>query len=235
MTLDKNIRLISKKLNEMFSEDEINTLAYDLGFKKRKRKVTPVEFLNLCVFGCDEICTTPLSSLSTKLQKSIGKSISTEGLNERFNHYAVDFFKSFLEQLVKKQLNLKKTKKLYYFNRIRVADSTGFKLPIEYIDKYPGTGSAKNPMSSIKIQLEFDLLSGQFLNYDIFSRNTNDALYVDTLSKTIEKDDLCLRDLGYYKLSDLENISEKKAYFISKLKSYSTIYCKNYMIDKEKN
>ena len=69
MTLNKNIRLISKMLNEMFSEDEINTMAYDLGFLKRKGKVTPVEFLNLCVFGCDEICTTPLSSLSTKLQK----------------------------------------------------------------------------------------------------------------------------------------------------------------------
>jgi hypothetical protein len=58
-------------------------------------------------------------------------------------------------------------------------------------------------MSSIKIQLEFDLLSGRFLNYYIFSGNINDVLYRDTLSKTIEKGDLCLRDLCYYKLSDL--------------------------------
>jgi Transposase DDE domain len=234
MFLDKRIRLMSKLLNELFSKDEINTLAYDLGFLRRKGKVTPIEFLNLCVFGCDELCTTSLSNLSTKLEKTIGTSISTEGLNNRFNQYAVDFLKKFLERLVEKQLNFKKTRKIYYFNKIRIADATGFKLPIEYIDKYPGTGSVQNPMSSLKIQFEFDLLSGQFLNYDIFSGNTNDALYTDTLLKTVEKDDLCLRDLGYYKLSHLEDISEKKAYFVSRLKSYSTVYCKDYIINKDK-
>lgn len=207
--MDKNIRLISKLIKELFSEDEINALAYDLGFLKRNGKVTPVEFLNLCVFVCDEICTTPLSNLATKLEKRIKKPISTQGLNNRFNQYAVDFFKNFLGRLLEKQFKLRKTKKLHCFNKIRIADSTGFKLPIEYLDKYPGTGSAKNPMSSIKIQLEFDLLSGQFLNYDIFSGTTNDTLYLDALSKTIEKDDLCLRDLVYYKLPYLENISEK--------------------------
>lgn len=77
MKLDKNIRLMSKLLKELFSENEINTLAYDLGFLKRKGKVTPIEFLNLCVFECDEICTTPLSNLSSKQKLPV--SVITSG------------------------------------------------------------------------------------------------------------------------------------------------------------
>lgn len=234
MTLDKKIRQISKVIKELFSEEEINNMAYDLGFLKREGKVTPVEFLNLCVFSCDEICTTPLSNLCSKFEQSTGSSISTQGLNERFNEYAVDFFKNFLNELVKRQIHFNKNKKIYHFNRIRIADATGFKLPIEYIDQYPGPGSEKKPMSSMKIQLEFDLLSGNFLNYDIFSGTSNDTLYLDTLSKTIEKGDLCLRDLGYYKLSDLASVAAKGAYYVSRLKSYSTIYCKDYKISNEK-
>jgi DNA polymerase III alpha subunit (gram-positive type) len=57
---------------------------------------------------------------------------------------------------------------------------------------------------------------------------------LNTLSKNIEKGDLCLRDLGYYKLSDLESISDKEAYYVSRLKSYSTVYCKDYKVSKDK-
>jgi hypothetical protein len=104
------------------------------------------------------------------------------------------------------------------FYRIRIADTTGFKLSIKYIEKYPGTASEKSPVSAIKIQLEYDLLTGKYLNYLVYGGRTNDTLYLGTLQEGIRESDLCLRDLGYYKLSDLKEIDEKNTYFISWLK-----------------
>ncbi|MEQ8199195.1 MAG: IS4 family transposase [Clostridiaceae bacterium] len=232
--MQASTKLMSKMIKELFNEKEINTIAEDIGFKKRNGKITPVDFLSLCVFSSDEICTTALSKMCANLQKETGIIISAQGLNDKFNPCATAFLKSFLERLIKKQLSTNSSKNRNYFNRIRIADSTGFKLPIQYLSIYPGTGSNDKPMSSLKIQYEFDLLSSTILNYKISSGTTNDASYLNVLSETIEKDDLCLRDLGYYKLSDLSGINEKEAYYVSRLKSYSVIYSKDYAISKDK-
>ncbi|WP_222129866.1 transposase, partial [Bacillus pseudomycoides] len=39
--------------------------------------------------------------------------------------------------------------------------------------------------------------------------------------------DLCIRDLGYFHLKDLQHIHDKKAYYISRIKSNTRIYQKN--------
>ncbi len=39
--------------------------------------------------------------------------------------------------------------------------------------------------------------------------------------------DLCIRDLGYFHLKDLQHIQDKKAYYISRIKSNTRMYQKN--------
>ena len=43
----------------------------------------------------------------------------------------------------------------------------------------------------------------------------------------MRKGDLCLRDLGYFDLGDLQAIHDKEAYYISRLKLNTRIYIKN--------
>jgi len=45
--------------------------------------------------------------------------------------------------------------------------------------------------------------------------------------ETVEADDLCSRDLGYFDLGDLQTIHDKEAYYISRLKLNPRIYIKN--------
>ncbi len=44
---------------------------------------------------------------------------------------------------------------------------------------------------------------------------------------TVTANDLCIRDLGYFQLQDLQHIQDKKAYYISRIKSNTRIYQKN--------
>lgn len=87
----------------------------------------------------------------------------------------------------------------------------------------------------MKIQLEYDLKTGEFLHVDVGSGSTSDGLYGAKLAKTVEKQDLCIRDLGYFCLEDFEQIEQRGAYYISRLKINVRIYRKNEKIERFKN
>lgn len=57
--------------------------------------------------------------------------------------------------------------------------------------------------------------------------NNNDKTYGTICLQTIEADNLCLRDLGYFNLGDLQAIHDKEAYYILRLKLNTRIYIKN--------
>lgn len=110
------------------------------------------------------------------------------------------------------------------FNRIRILDATVFQLPDAFATDYQGSGGCSNT-AGMKIQLECDLLSGQFLNVQL--GKNHDKTYGTDCLESIEPGDLFLRDLGYFDLRDLQTIHEKEAYYISRLKLNTRIYFKN--------
>ncbi len=44
---------------------------------------------------------------------------------------------------------------------------------------------------------------------------------------TLRPSDLCIRDLGYFSLEDLDQMDQRGAYYISRLKLNHTVYVKN--------
>ena len=103
-----------------------------------------------------------------------------------------------------------------------------------FVRHYQGSGGSSNT-AGVKIQLEYDLLSGQFLNIHVGPGKNNDKTYGTICLKTVEAGDLCLRDLGYFDLGDLQAIHDKKAYYISRLKLNTGIYMKNPVPETFKN
>lgn len=61
----------------------------------------------------------------------------------------------------------------------------------------------------------------------IRSGTSSDGKYVEVMDNHTKAGDLRLSDLGYYKVDYLKKIDDKKAFFISKLKSTSKVYKKN--------
>ncbi|HFK1531067.1 transposase [Bacillus thuringiensis] len=77
-----------------------------------------------------------------------------------------------------------------------------------------------------KIQLEYDLLNGKFLHIHTGPGKQHDRTYGSLCAPSVEPNDLCIRDLGYFHLKDLQHIQDKKAYYISRIKSNIRIYQK---------
>ncbi len=91
---------------------------------------------------------------------------------------------------------------------------------------HPGSGGCAQT-AGIKIQLEYDLHSGQFLNFQVGPGKNNDKTFGTECLDTLRPGDLCIRDLGYFSLEDLDQMDQRGTYFISRLKLNTNVYIKN--------
>lgn len=174
------------------------------------------------------VATASLTQLSSCLEASTEVLTSPEGLNQRFNKAAVQFLQNTLSELLNKKLTSSIPISSQYtsvFKRIRILDSTAFQLPDLFSFVYPGAGRCSHT-AGVKIQL-YDLLSGQFLHIQTGPGKQHDRTYGSLCAPTVTANDLCIRDLGYFHLKDLQHIQDKKAYYISRIKSNTRIYQKN--------
>ena len=155
--------------------------------------------------------------------------LSKQALDKRFNKHSVEFMKEIFVRFLYAQnstlTSLEHTLRTY-FDRVIINDSTSFILPKEFKRKFPGSGGSGSP-SSIKIQLQYDLLTGSFMNVDIFSGIKTDVEYLKTMKKYKNNKDLKLADLGYFKIDYLKRIDKSGTSFISKVKSNTSLYIKN--------
>jgi len=221
----RKIERIVLNLEKLYNLNRLEKISKKYLFVKRNGKVSAKSFLNLCTFLGEDLCSSSLSNLCAKLESNEKISISPQALSKRFNKDAVNFLKKvFYEMLDFQNEVLRNNGSLLKnnFNRITIVDSTSFKLD----DKHKGDYKGCSEKSSVKIQLQYDLLTGEFIHCELKAGNYSDASYLETLQSTIQKNDLIIKDLGYLKALDLKVIDEKEAYYISRVKVVTVLYRK---------
>ena len=221
--MHKRIRMIIKNIQNLYNSETIKRMAEKHLFSKRKGKLSAEDFLNLCTFKGEDLCSVPLTRLAARLEANDQILISPQGLNKKFNKEAVNFMKSILTEMLKCQNGILRNNESLLkmkFNRITIVDSTGFKLNDKLKDIFKGAGVA----SAMKIQLQYDLITGAFILCEIKEGANSDASYIGELQKNMQKGDLCLKDLGYYKIEDLKFINDQEAFYVSKVKINTNLY-----------
>ncbi|WP_368936324.1 IS4 family transposase [Bacillus sp. SH8-8] len=222
MSVSNELQQFAQEIQSALSPNVLRDLARDVGFVQRTSKYQAKDLVALCVWVSQNVAMTSLTQLSSCLEASTEVLISPEGLNQRFNKAAVQFLQHLLAELLNQKLTSSMPNSYPYtsvFKRIRILDSTAFQLPDTFSLIYPGAG--------VKIQLEYDLLSGQFLHIHTGPGKQHDRTYGSLCVPTVAANDLCIRDLGYFHLKDLQHIQDQKAYYISRIKSNTRIYQKN--------
>ncbi|MED0958301.1 transposase, partial [Bacillus paramycoides] len=105
--------------------------------------------------------------------------------------------------------------------------STTFQVPDRFAATYPGAGGCSHT-AGVKIQLEYDLLSGEFSDVKIEPGKRSDQAYGATRMDMTQKNELYIRDLGYFHLQDFKSIQDKEGYYLSRLKLPTKIYRKEF-------
>ncbi|MDA2118451.1 IS4 family transposase [Bacillus cereus group sp. MYBK59-1] len=229
LSIQDELQLFSEELYSHLTPSLLEELAKELGFVKRKRKFSGNELAAICIWVSQRTASDSLIRLCSQLHAATGTLMSPEGLNKRFDKKAVEFLKYIFSVLWKSKLcktSAISSAALMYFQRIRILDATIFQVPKHLAHAYPGSGGCAQT-AGIKIQLEYDLHSGQFLNFQVGPGKNNDKTFGTECLVTLRPGDLCIRDLGYFSLEDLDQMDQRGVYYISRLKLNHTVYMKN--------
>jgi hypothetical protein len=168
-----------------------------------------------------------LSTFASTLGLLGGCTISKQAVDKRIKLPLLKFLESILAKaLCYNNGGIKHKKSLRsIFNRIIVQDSSCIQLNEKLSQYFPGNRNQTNNKSAIlKIQAFFDLLTEQFCYLSFSPYRKNDQKSSADILKILLPGDLIIRDLGYFVLSVLNQIEQRSAYFLSRLKCHVCIY-----------
>ena len=212
-------------LREVFSEKELQKKAVACGFYKRSCEFTPAKFFDLLLYSASHSQRVSLSQASSSASDVCGLKIAKQSIDGRFTGEAVAFVLAVLKEVLERQLNsVFCVEFLPQFNQVCIKDSTKFNVDNRLHEHFKGSGGRLVTKACVCIQYEYDLRSGKILDLNITEGVRNDAIDAAETKGKINKDDLILRDLGYYNLSVLTGFANAGAFFISRLNVSSSIY-----------
>jgi hypothetical protein len=206
----------------MYSEEQLNALAEETGFKTRKSKLTPSMFVDTVMFKEMNNAQVSLEDHCVALKQRYNMDIKKQSLAERFNDTAVKFIRELLNRHLSDQIDsaIERSKLgniLQHFTSVKLQDSTRFQVPECLKEYYPGSTGASTG-AGVHIQFEFDVLNGKVDCLKVTDALRADSTEAEETMDAIETGGLIIRDLGYYTTGTLEHIHEKGAYFISRTK-----------------
>lgn len=227
----QDLERILAKLEELVSPNFCHQLARKVGFIQRSTsQLQGYEFAQAMMIPNAFLEAETLNSLAVRMRKiNSSCNLSAPALAQRINTQSAQAFMkaSFgkvLQEIMKKEfVDLGDLPNLSVFNRVLIEDSTKAELHEKLSQHFAGSGGAAS-RSSVKIDFIFNYLSEEVVDIAFFSGNTADQSLANRLTPLLEKNDLVLRDLGYYALERIKEIEQKGAYYISRFKTDTFVY-----------
>lgn len=227
----QDLEKILTKFEEFVSPNFCNDLARKCRFIQRSTsQLQGYEFAQAMMTPNAFLEAETLNSLAVRMQK-INKecNLSASALAQRINSKGAEAFMKAcfgkaLKEMIRKDLtSLSELQNLSGFNRILIEDSTRAELHEKLSPYFKGSGGVASK-ASVKIDYIFDYLSEEIVDIDFFSGNKPDQSLAGRIISILEKDDLVIRDLGYFVIKKFQEIEEKGAYYISRWKVNEDVY-----------
>lgn len=199
---------------------DIMKLAIETQFMKRKpKKIDPFEYLTtVCILSVKN--SPSFNNIAAKHSCNYNCQASKQAFSKRTNKECVEFFKSVLALIIKTKLcetKINEIKLLERYKRVLIQDSTIIRLPLRLFGVFSGVKNAKASVCNARIQGVFDLVSGTFIEFSIDPYSINDLVTAPKLE--LCKDDLVLRDRGYFIMDEVQRHIDGNAHCIYRYKT----------------
>ena len=200
-------------------------VARETGFTKRESKLTGAKFAQTTVLGWLNKPEATLDELS-QTAAAVGVTISAQGLDYHFTPEGAALLEQVLNAALSQIIAADPVAipLLQRFNGVIVQDSSIISLPDTLVQVWKGCGGSDgHHLSSLKLQVRFDLLTGTLQGPLLEPGRTNDrgsALQATPLAAKA----LRLADLGYFSLGQLRAFDAQDAYFLTRLYLQTAIF-----------
>ena len=144
--------------------------------------------------------------------------MARQALHRRFNDASSDFLFYLTSALVRRDFSRRAGQlKHSFFNRILVEDSCRNRIHRGNSHHFPGWGNGKVKTSECKVDLSYDLLTGELESTTYHDATEQDKSIGGQFIDNVRKDDLVLRDMGYTAIAQFTRIEQVGAYWLSRL------------------
>jgi len=162
--------------------------------------------------------------MASTLKKCELKPMSRQALWMRVGTRSVAFIIETLAVAMEEKWGLRKIVGSKDFKRVLIEDSSQAKLHKSNSKNFPGHGNAKSESSGCKIDLSFDLLSGEPVHQILHAATMQDKVLGRELVDMVRPGDLVLRDMGYFSIKEFRMIAERRAFWVSRLPANVGVY-----------
>ena len=213
-----------------FNNEECEALARETGFIQRNTsRLTGSGFFNLLTVAVLDEPTISYEGLCDILEERYPNAqITPQALCERMNSDgAVAFLEAGLERSLKEtsrqQSAAMKTVWLEPFLRVLLQDSTQLQIHEKMADAFKGSGGNASA-ACVKVDYSYDVKSEKAEHLAIRQGADSDQGFAEDLAARVQKDDLVIRDLGYFCLNFFAYLTSIGAYFLSRLSFNVNVY-----------
>ncbi len=214
-----------KNFERFFDKSVIVKISRQTGFASRKaKKITAYHF----VLGFIITCMNGKNSFSdwaAQISWLNGKSLSKQAVFDRIHDRTTLFAKQLLEHvLLQISGNNFDTELFKPFGKVVLHDSTTLGLPQVLSSVFPGSRNQFGGQKAIaRIQTMFDIKAMRFMHFSLSAFTQNDQSASGSVIQHVSKNDLVIRDLGYFSIPVFKKLIAANVHILSRLKYGVTI------------
>ena len=157
------------------------------------------------------------NQLAMNMGQSEHKAMARQAMHQRVDQSAVAFMMSATGHAIKERWDDQSLIVTKRFNRVIIEDSSQAKTDKANAEDFPAHGNGKGKTAGCKIDLAFDLLTGEPVWEALHLATEQDRELGKDLVDQVKPFDLILRDMGYFSIAEFARIESLDAYWLSRL------------------
>ncbi len=195
----------------------LDSLARKTKLIVRKSAKFSAEGFTLGIFKAVLTGKASFNQLAMNLGLSEHKAMTRQAVYNRVDQSAVAFMVSATGQAIKERWDDEALIVTKRFNRVIIEDSSQAKTDKRNAEDFPGHGNDKGKTAGCKIDLAFDLLTGEPVLEALHLATEQDRELGKDLVDLVKPFDLILRDMGYFGTGEFRRIESLEAFWLSRL------------------
>lgn len=214
---------------KLFAKKTIEKIAYETGFTIRSSsKVTGLTFLiSILSSSCYGSHATLEKMSEIVMRVSYKIKISAQALMKKINRKSsVDFLKTVYSKVLNEKLSTLQAvpaELLARFQKVLIQDSSSVILNEELQEHFKGSGG-RSSKSTAKLDVIYDWKTKDYEQITLTDQGEADQTLGLNVVSFLTEGSLVIRDLGYLRVDCLQKIDEKKAFFLSRLRSDTKVF-----------